>query len=112
MTTATAISFFEMSESEQSRIAVLEIKVLNINEKIDDLKHDVKDLHDCLDRTRDLLRDELKVMREEATTQYNSLSKKFNALENFKNKSMYMGIGAALVIGWILGHSELIKTLL
>jgi len=113
MTSAVLTSdFFSMADSDQSRIAVLETKVVNLNEKIDILRQDVKDMHDCLDRTRDLLRDELKVMREEATSQHLTLTKKFNNLENFKNKGIYIGIGAAAVLGWIFGHSDLIKSLI
>ena len=84
----------------------------NLNEKIDELKVDVREMHDCLDKTRDLLKEELKVMRAEASTQHESLSKKFNRLEDFKNKGIYISIGAAAVIGWLFGHSEIVKSLL
>ena len=47
------------------RVSVLETKVENINEKLIDLKADVKDMHDCLDNTRDLLADKLEKMQEE-----------------------------------------------
>lgn len=47
------------------RVSVLETQVENINEKLVDLKSDVKDLHDCLDNTRDLLADKLEKMQEE-----------------------------------------------
>ena len=47
------------------RVSVLETQVENINEKLIDLKSDVKDLHDCLDNTRDLLADKLEKMQEE-----------------------------------------------
>ncbi len=39
----------------QERLGIVETKVQNLTEKVDDLKTDVKDVHDCLDRTRDLL---------------------------------------------------------
>jgi hypothetical protein len=35
------------------RLGVVETKVENLNEKLDDLKVDVKEMHDCLDKTRD-----------------------------------------------------------
>ena len=47
------------------RVSVLETKVENINEKLIDLKSDVKEMHDCLDNTRDLLADKLEKMQEE-----------------------------------------------
>jgi chromosome segregation ATPase len=47
------------------RVSVLETQVENINEKLIDLKADVKEMHDCLDQTRDLLADKLEKMQEE-----------------------------------------------
>lgn len=47
------------------RVSVLETQVENINEKLVDLKSDVKEMHDCLDNTRDLLADKLEKMQEE-----------------------------------------------
>ena len=47
------------------RVAVVEIKVNNIEEKLIDLKGDVKEMHDCLDQTRDLLSDKLESMQAE-----------------------------------------------
>ena len=47
------------------RVSVLETQVENISEKLIDLKLDVKDMHDCLDQTRELLADKLEKMQEE-----------------------------------------------
>lgn len=47
------------------RVSVLETQVENISEKLIDLKADVKDMHDCLDQTRELLADKLEKMQEE-----------------------------------------------
>jgi phage shock protein A len=47
------------------RVSVLETKVDNIEEKILDLKGDVKDMHDCLDRTRETLLEQLGKMTDE-----------------------------------------------
>jgi uncharacterized coiled-coil protein SlyX len=47
------------------RVSVLETKVENISEKLVELKADVKEMHDCLDNTRDLLADKLEKMQEE-----------------------------------------------
>jgi hypothetical protein len=35
------------------RVGIVEAKLEYTNEKLDDLKADVRDMHDCLDRTRD-----------------------------------------------------------
>jgi len=47
------------------RVSVLETKVENINEKLIELKFDVKEMHDCLDLTRDSVMAELNKMQDE-----------------------------------------------
>ena len=37
------------------RLGIVETKVENLNEKMDNLKVDVKDMHDCLDQTKESL---------------------------------------------------------
>ena len=55
------------------RVSVLETKVENIDDKLVDLKSDVKEMHDCLDQTRDKVMAELEKMQQE----YRSNSTKF-----------------------------------
>ena len=47
------------------RVSVLETKVENINEKLVELKTSVKEMHDCLDITRDTVMGELCKMQDE-----------------------------------------------
>lgn len=47
------------------RVSVLETQVENISEKLVELKADVKEMHDCLDNTRDMLAEKLEKMQEE-----------------------------------------------
>jgi uncharacterized coiled-coil DUF342 family protein len=47
------------------RVGIVETKVESIKEQITDLKADVREMHDCLDQTRDLLADKLEKMQEE-----------------------------------------------
>jgi chromosome segregation ATPase len=85
------------------RVGVLETKVQHIDEKIDDLKVDVKDMHDCLDRTRDTLSETLSAMRTESTAQHNELAGKIKDLEKQKQKLMMYGmVGLAFIagLGW------------
>jgi chaperonin cofactor prefoldin len=82
------------------RVGVLETKVQHVDEKIDDIKVDIKDMHDCLDNTRDTLTSTLSSMRAEATTQHNELATKIADMEKAKDKLMLYGaIGAAFVAG-------------
>ena len=82
------------------RVAVVEIKVEAINDKLSDIKADVKEMHDCLDNTRDLLADKLKEMAEESNSQHSDLYAKIVELEKIKNKwTTYTMIGLAFAAG-------------
>jgi len=85
------------------RVGVLETKVTHIDEKIDDLKVDVRELHDCLDRTGDSLSKTLAEMRGESTTQHNELAAKIKDLEKQKQKLTTYGMVALAFVaglGW------------
>lgn len=85
------------------RVGVLETKVQHIDEKIDDLKVDVRELHDCLDRTGDSLAKTLTEMRSESSNQHNELAGKIKELEKQKQKLMSYGMIALAFIaglGW------------
>jgi len=82
------------------RVAVVEIKVEAINEKLSDIKTDVKDMHDCLDNTRDLLDKKLCEMAEASNSQHADLYEKIGNLEKIKNKyTTYAMIGLAFAAG-------------
>ena len=86
------------------RVAVVETKVDQIEEKLDDLKIGVKDMHDCLDNTRDLLTEKLSEMSIASEAQHTDLYKKINELEKIKSKViMYSMVGLAFAAGagWI-----------
>ena len=122
--------------SIDERMGVVETKVQHITEKVDDLKNDVKDLHDCLDRTRDLLDkklddmlDEYRINRdryyqvlednkEEAAEAHKELktaistnNSKLDALEKFKTKGTYVAVGIAAFLAGTgyLTHGEVSK---
>ena len=100
------------------RVSVLETKVENIKEKLVDLKGDVKDMHDCLDNTRntvlaqlDKMTDEYRTnaanyyehankLNEQQTQQHNELAGKISELEKVKSKwTMYAMVGLAFAAG-------------
>jgi uncharacterized coiled-coil protein SlyX len=90
------------------RVAVVEIKVEAINEKLTDIKFDVKEMHDCLDNTRDLLAEKLKEMSDASNSQHAELAAKIGDLEKVKSKwTMYAMAGMAFIAGtgWFSGHS-------
>ena len=109
------------------RVSVLETKVEHIDDKLIDLKADVKEMHDCLDRTRDILDGKLDQMLDEyrnnrdkfyehadklnaeQTAQHNELASKLSELEKVKHKFMlYAMAGLAFIAGagWV-GHPNL-----
>jgi uncharacterized coiled-coil protein SlyX len=82
------------------RVAVVEIKVEAINEKLTDIKADVKEMHDCLDNTRDLLDKKLCEMAEASNSQHADLYEKIGNLEKIKNKyTTYAMIALAFAAG-------------
>jgi uncharacterized coiled-coil protein SlyX len=104
------------------RVSVLETQVENINEKLVDLKSDVKEMHDCLDQTRDLLADKLEKMQEEYRANsgkyfehadklhaedvatHNKLGSRIDELEKVKSKwTMYVmaALAFAAGTGWL-----------
>jgi archaellum component FlaC len=92
--------------STVERIGVVETKVENLNEKIDELKTDVKDVHDCLDRTRDDLTTKLDEMYQASCTQHAELAKKINGLEKIREKVIWSTAGAVAFGGILIGHLD------
>ena len=89
------------------RLGIVETKVENLNEKLDDLKVDVKDVHDCLDKTRDDLKGQLTEMYDASCSQHASLAKELNALKTQRDKWVWTGAGILAAFGWLSGHMEI-----
>ena len=104
------------------RVAVVETKVDSMIVCIDEIKSNVKDMHDCLDNTRDMLAAKLEKMQDEYrvnSTKFfehtdklheediatdKKLAAKIEDLEKVKNKwTMYImaGLAFAAGTGWI-----------
>jgi uncharacterized metal-binding protein len=110
--------------TQAERLGIVETKVENLDSKLDDIKSDVKEMHDCLDKTRDLLADKLEKMQEEYRSNsgkffehaeklhaedvasHTKMSNRISELEQLKNKWIYMILGGAAVLGWVTGHLE------
>lgn len=95
-----------MGDGAEARIAVLETRVETIIEDIHELKQAVEVVHQRVDGTRDELKQQLDKMYTASCEQHARLEKKINAIENFKNKWMYIAVGASLALGWAIGHTE------
>jgi chromosome segregation ATPase len=100
------------------RVSVLETQVENINEKLVDLKIDVKEMHDCLDLTRDAVMAELSKMQDEYRSNsvkyfehseklhaadgviHDKMDTRLDALEKVKSKiTMYIMVALAFAAG-------------
>ena len=88
------------------RIGIVETKVENLNEKMDDLKVNVKDMHDCLDKTRDTLTEKLEEMYNASCSQHAELAAKIGDLEKIRQKVVWMVAGGVAVLGILSGHME------
>jgi lipid II:glycine glycyltransferase (peptidoglycan interpeptide bridge formation enzyme) len=94
------------------RLGIVETKVVNLDEKLDELKIDVKEMHDCLDNTRDLLAEKLKEMSDASDKQHAELAGKISAMEKLKDKWTYATMGGIVVVGWLSAHTDRILAIL
>ena len=94
------------------RLGIVETKVENLNEKLDGLKEDVKEMHDCLDKTRESLTDKLNTMYDASCNQHKSLAEEINALKTQRDKWFWTAAGAIAVMGWVSGHTETIMKII
>ena len=90
------------------RLGVVETKVANLDEKLDEIKIDVKDMHDCLDKTRDSVMAKLEDMYGASCEQHSELASKITELEKFRQKWIYMTAGGVAVLGLVSGHIDLV----
>jgi len=90
-----ATSAAKRVEHAETEIAVIQIRLNNIDDKMGELKSEVKDLHDCLDRNMDETKLILKEFQESNKKSHDSLEEKISSMEKIK----WMLMGAAAVLG-------------
>jgi len=87
------------------RLGIVETQVKNLDEKLDDLKIDVKE-------SGADLKDQLVKMYDASCTQHAALSKEINTLKSQRDKWVWTGATALAIVGWLVGHSDkLVKML-
>jgi uncharacterized membrane protein len=91
---ATATSKLVKMQPE-TEIAVLQIQVKTLEEKIGELKVDLKLLHDVIEANADETRRMLKSMREQDVKEHSELAGKISVLEKWR----WMMMGAGIIIG-------------
>lgn len=87
--------------TELERLSVVETKIENIEKKLDGVSIDIRDLHDCLDRTRDLFLEKMDELKSVSEQQHQNLENKFNTLDRIKDRWAYTFLGALAIFGWI-----------
>ena len=93
------------------RIGVVETRVQNLDEKLDDLKVDVKEMHDCLDKTREGLTEKLGEMYNASCSQHEALAKEIAELKMQRDRWVWWAAGAMATFGWATGHADVLLSL-
>jgi predicted nuclease with TOPRIM domain len=81
--------------STETEVAVLQVQFRNLDEKVDDLKVEMKDMRGSLEKHSAEHTSMMKDMKEQAQEAHGELSKKISALEKWR----WMLMGAGVVIG-------------
>lgn len=83
----------------ETDIAVLQVQVANLDEKIDDLKSDLVEIKESLKQNAQRSSDMLEEFKKENAEQHNELAEKVGSLERWR--WMLMGAAAlAGALGW------------
>ena len=90
----------------ETDIAVLQVQVQNIEDKIDEMKQDMRDIRSDIAQNNIELRKTLADMNKQDNDAHSELSKKVSGLEKWR----WMLMGAGIVIG-SMGFDWLLKLL-
>jgi uncharacterized coiled-coil protein SlyX len=88
------------------RIGVVENRVANLSEKLDELKVDVREMHDCLDKTRDGLTSKLEEMQAVSCAQHEALAKEISYIKSQRDKLVWTFAGIVAAGGFFAGHAD------
>ena len=87
------------SVKTETDVAVLQVQYQNLNEKVDDLKTDLKDLRDTMEDHATNALSALKSLQEDNAAAHKEVSAKISTLEKWR--WMIMGAGVlAGALGW------------
>jgi archaellum component FlaC len=92
------------------RLGIVETKVANLDEKIDDIKVDVNQLgtgiNSRLDQMYDASCTQHAELAKSIKNTHTELDSKISELQQFKQKWMYLILGGIAVLGFVSGHFE------
>jgi SMC interacting uncharacterized protein involved in chromosome segregation len=92
------------------RLGIVETKVANLDEKIDEIKVDVNQLGSGINSRLDQMYDASCTQHAELAKSIKSthteLDAKISELQQFKQKWMYLVLGGIAVLGFVSGHFD------
>jgi SMC interacting uncharacterized protein involved in chromosome segregation len=92
------------------RLGIVETKVANLDEKIDEIKVDVNQLgtgiNSRLDQMYDASCTQHAELAKSIKSTHTELDAKISELQQFKQKWMYLILGGIAVLGFVSGHFE------
>lgn len=94
---------FQQTETE---VAVLQVQVENIENKVSEIKQDVKDLRQTIEEHAEENKKTLKAMGDSSANAHKAMSDKITSLEKWR----WMMMGAGIVLG-SLGYDTIAKLL-
>jgi DNA-binding transcriptional regulator YiaG len=92
-----------MKETLNSRVAVLETKVEAVSIKLDEVRTDIKEVHACLHKTRELILTEIKALRQEENAQHEQFNKRLTVLENWRWYLIGIACAVGVVFKYLIG---------
>jgi ribosomal 50S subunit-associated protein YjgA (DUF615 family) len=92
-----------MKETVNSRVAVLETKVEAISSKLDEVRNDIKEVHACLHKTRELILNEVKALRESDNQEHREQNQRIMSLENWRWYTLGFAAAVAIIAKFVLG---------
>lgn len=90
------------STQTATEVAVLQVQVQNIEDKVGEIKDDVRELRKTIENHADENQKMLKEMKESSSTAHKGMNDKISSLEKWR----WMMMGAGIALG-ALGHNVL-----
>jgi septation ring formation regulator EzrA len=101
---AQSATVVKLTKSNETEIAVLQVQFTNLNEKVDDLKLDLKDVSDSIDRHMGSITQSFNEFKADNKEQHQIVEDKISNLEKWR----YTIMGGAAALG-ALGFHLILK---
>jgi chaperonin cofactor prefoldin len=90
-------------ETINSRVAVLETQVEAISVKIDEVRSDIKEVHACLHKTRELILDQIENLRKQQQQAHEQQNTRISSLENWRWYTIGLVCAAGVIAEILFG---------